>query len=101
MNRGVLGMSGGTSANYDNNMKPPRQRVSSIPGMSRSTQKNFQPLRNLGRLGHVGLSNERHGIAQNIDNVGMMPEANYKSAGEFQNQHLSREGLYKSRSQAK
>ena len=75
--------------------------MSSIPGMSRSTQKNFQPLRHQGRLGHVGLSNERHGMPQNIDNVGLMPEANYKSAGEFQNQQLSREGLYKSRSQAK
>jgi hypothetical protein len=40
-------------------------------------------------------------MPQNIDNVGLMPEANYKSAGEFQNQQLSREGLYKSRSQAK
>lgn len=58
--------------------------MSSIPGMSRSTQKNFQPLRHQGRLGHVQLSNERHGLPSQIDHLGMMPEQNYKSVGEFQ-----------------
>lgn len=102
LNRGVLGMSGATSGHYDN-IKPPRQRMSSIPGMSRSTQKNFQPLRHQGRLGHVQLSNDRHGgLPSNIDHIGMMPDANYKSVGEFQNNPaMAREGLFKSKSQAK
>ena len=35
MNRGVVGMSGGFSGQYDN-QKPPRQYLSSIPGMTGS-----------------------------------------------------------------
>ena len=72
--------------------------MSSIPGMSRSTQKNFQPLRHQGRLGHVQLSGDR----APADIAGMnMPESNYKSVGEFHNQNMAQGGLFKSRSQAK
>lgn len=94
MNRGMVGMSGGFSGAYEN-QKPPRQNyLSQIPGIAGSKQKAFQPLRHQGRLGHA-LSNDRH----NIDQIGLMPDANYKSAGEFPRKPGNT--LFKSRSQAK
>lgn len=54
----------------------------------------------MGRLGHVGFSNERQTVGQNIENIGLIHDTNYKSAGEFNNQNF-RDGLYKSKSQAK
>ena len=75
--------------------------MSSIPGMTRSAQKTFQPLRHQGRLGHVQLSGERRGLPTDFDHMGAMPDTNYKSAGEFHHKNMGQGGLFKSRSQAK
>jgi len=80
--------------------------MSSIPGMSKSTQKNFQPLREMGRLGHVMLSNEKFQTQGNSVNnngsMGYLPEENnYKSHGNFDNKLGPVTGLSKSKSAAK
>ena len=88
--------------------KPPKARMASIPGMSKSTQKSFQPLREMGRLGHVMLSNERQQYttqgnqSNNNESMGYLPgENNYKSHGTFDNKMQVTSALNKSKSAAK